>query len=178
MKPTFNNRLNDVYYVGEKQLWISRSIAVVGVLFALVNEELFILAEKRSDIMADEPGKWCLPCGYLDWDENGWDALRREVYEETSFLIDDYKRFLKFNNNLQPFFVNTSPSENRQNVALSYALLFDFPLGGLPEHIQDHQDSEVSEIKWIPYTEKNEYTWAFKHNERINMGIEEILKSE
>lgn len=177
MKPTFYNKLNNVYEVDGKQIWESRSVAVVGILFALVNNELFVLAEKRSDTMADEPGKWCLPCGYLDWDENGWDALRREVYEETSFFIDSYDKYLAFDNNHAPFFINTSPTENRQNIAMSYALLFDFPYGVFPKGIELHTDTEVSEIKWLPYVERNEYAWAFNHNRRINMALEYILKN-
>ena len=177
MKPIFHNRINNVYEVEGKQIWESRSVAVVGILFALVNNELFVLAEKRSTTMADEPGKWCLPCGYLDWDENGWDALRREVYEETSFLIDDHKKFLVFDNQQSPFFVNTSPTENRQNVAMSYALVFDFPHDVFPKNIEEHVDNEITAVKWLPYTDRHEYTWAFNHDRRINMALEHILKN-
>ena len=181
MKPVFHNRTNKEHkFIDEfnqnKVIWESRSVAVVGILFALVNNELFVLTEKRSDTMMDEPGKYCVPCGYLDWDENGWDALRREVYEETSFLIDDYKKYLVHDNNQSPFFVNTSPTENRQNVAMSYALVFDFPPNVFPRHIENHVDHEIAEVKWLPYADRNEYSWAFNHNQRINMALEYILK--
>lgn len=175
-KPVFQNRENNVYTVENKQIWESRSVAVVGILFALVNKKLYVLAEKRSDTIADEPGKWCLPCGYLDWNESGWDALRREVYEETSFLLDDYEEFLVHDNGKNPFFVNTSPSENRQNVALSYSLVFEFHNEEeFPKHIENHVDHEVSEIKWLPYDERHSLTWAFNHNHRINMALDHIL---
>ena len=182
MKPTFYHRINEEHIVKDefnnsKKIWESRSVAVVGILFALVEGKLSILSEKRSDTMADEPGKWCLPCGYLDWDENGWDALRREVYEETSFLIDDYKKYLVFDNNQSPFFINTSPTENRQNIAMSYALVFDFHVDVFPKHIENHVDHEIAEIKWLPYEERHDYVWAFNHNQRINMALEYILKN-
>ena len=74
--------------------------------------------EKRSPIM-DQPGKWCVPCGYMDCDESGIEAVIREVFEETSFYIPDLKHRLKSDNKGQPFFINTDPSENRQNIAIT-----------------------------------------------------------
>ena len=181
MEPTFKNKTNKLHIVKDefnnsKQIWESRSVAVIGIIFGLRDNKLFILAEKRSDTMMDAPGKWCLPCGYLDWDETGWEAIKREIFEETTLNLDDYKEHIVEDNNQQPFFVNTSPSENRQNIALSYCIVFDFPYDEFPEHLEKHAGDEVAVVKWIPYEKRNNYAWAFSHGSRINMALEHILK--
>lgn len=33
-------------------------------------------------------GKWCIPCGYVEWDEDIRDAARREMAEETGLDIE------------------------------------------------------------------------------------------
>ena len=64
----FKNRANEeVKLVDGRTKWISRSPAVVGVTFINVGKEIFILTEKRSAKM-DEPNKWAVVSGYLDWD--------------------------------------------------------------------------------------------------------------
>ena len=86
----FNNTPNTLHTIEGRMVPESRSVAVVGVIVAIDKhtslsylgcKDIYVLAEKRSRNM-DSPGKWCLPCGYLDWDETGPEALIREVYEE------------------------------------------------------------------------------------------------
>ena len=74
----------------------------------------------------DEPLKWCNPCGYLDWNEMGYQAVNREIWEETGVDLSKLTNYLVTNNDEQPFFVQTHPSENRQNVALTYCLIYNF----------------------------------------------------
>jgi 8-oxo-dGTP pyrophosphatase MutT (NUDIX family) len=174
MKPIFKNRPNKSYKIGNKEIWESRSPASVGIIFGFINKDLYVLAEKRAKIMPDAPGLWVVPCGYMDWDENGWDALRREVYEETSFFIDDYKEYIVFNNDKQPFYVMTEPHENRQNVALNYCLVFDFCKIGLPLEVEQYKDKEIEKVRWIHYSKINNYKWAFEHNKRIKMALKKF----
>ena len=79
-KPEFNNQPNKCITQDGKDYWISRSTAVVGVVCILKNREPYFLAEKRSQMM-DAPGLWCVPSGYIDWNENGVECLKREIYE-------------------------------------------------------------------------------------------------
>ncbi len=34
------------------------------------------------------PGLWCIPCGYVEYDEDVYDAIRREFKEETNLDIE------------------------------------------------------------------------------------------
>jgi len=174
MTPIFKHRPNKVHNINGKDIWESRSPAVVAFIFALYKDELYILGEKRSENMPQGPGRWVAPCGYMDWDESGWNALRREVYEETSFFIDTYKKYIIYDNNKEPFFVKTDPNENLQNVALNYSIFFDFDKrkSGIPYDIEAYSDKEVSQVKWILYNEVSKYDWAFEHDIRIEMAIQ------
>jgi len=178
MKPEFKNRGNEEVKLPDgRTVWLSRSSAVVAVVLGIHMDNIFVLAEKRSKTMMDAPGLWAVPSGYIDWDESGWEAVTRELYEETSFYLPKYENNLIFNNDEQPFFVRTDPGENRQNIALSYCLIYDFSKK-LPREIEGFKDKEIEEIKWIPveqvFTSGRE--WAFNHDERIEMAVEKFEK--
>jgi 8-oxo-dGTP pyrophosphatase MutT (NUDIX family) len=55
----------------------------------------FLIEKRGNKPDLDSKGKWCLPCGYLDWDESGSDAARRELWEEVGLepnhFIEDLK---------------------------------------------------------------------------------------
>ena len=183
-KPTFNNTPNEVfrmrYDTNDKgrisvDYWISRAPSVNGVIFAFgVEGGVRVLVVKRSKNMRDEPLKYCLPCGYLDWDETGYEGVTREVYEETTLYLPDLEPFLVNNNCGQPFYINTDPKSNRQNVSLNYLLIFDFLDGQdfFPEEIEKHTNSEVVKVKWLKVSELHTIkNWAFNHDERIKQAL-------
>jgi len=172
-KPEFNNRPNQcILGVDGKQYWISRSPAVVAVVFAIHKDNIFVMAEKRSSKMEDSPNKWAVPSGYLDWDETGSEAVERELWEELKFFKLKYDSHLIADNDEQPFYVNTNPTENRQNVALTYGYVYDFSDSlTLPKLCKS---DEVSITQWIPIDRvKNSemYDWAFSHDDRIEMAV-------
>lgn len=164
----FNNTENKCIKDCDDEYWISRSSAVVAIILAHIEGNTFVLTGKRSKNM-DQPGKQALVSGYFDWDENGWDAMRREVWEESQLDINSIQEHLVFNNNKQPYYVKTCPGENRQNLTLNYILEYDFG-DVIPDCIEEtskFKSSEVDSVNWINIEDLNNYEWGFDHEYRI-----------
>ena len=178
MKPIFKSRENKVHIVDGREVWESRSTAVGAIIFGYSDkdENVYVLVEKRSNKMPEGAGLWAVPSGYLNYDEDAWDAMRRELYEETSFFVDKYKKQLIFSNDKEPLFTFTKPTENRQNVILWFCLVYDFSKTGLPREIESFKDSEIDAIRWISVEDvfSNKYKWAFKHDERVRNALTKI----
>jgi 8-oxo-dGTP pyrophosphatase MutT (NUDIX family) len=186
-EPKFNNRSNDCittysfnsFSTGVKikqDYWISSAIAIDGLILALLPSGIHILITKRSDKMRDDPNKYCIPCGYLDWDETTHDAMIREVYEETSLYLPDHQKFLIFDNNKQPFLIRDDPKLNRQNVSLIYLSVYDFTMDvdKFPQYVENFNCREVSFVKWISVFDFNNLAsmyWAFSHDEIIKQAL-------
>jgi len=171
-KPKFKNRPNP-----HLDIWISRAPAVVGIIFAFgVEGGSRVLVIKRSDKMPDEPNKYGAPSGYLDWDESGFEAMTREVYEETSLYLPNYDPFLIFNNYEQPFYVHSDPTtDTLQNVSLTYVMVYDFHKEPdfFPADIEKYEDFETAKVEWLKLQDfyNTQYEWAFNHNKRIEMAL-------
>lgn len=200
MEPKFNNRPNEelqienriikfngnVYVLNEelsrpnpkledRTIWISRSVAIVGIVLGKFKDDVYVLIEERSQTMMDKPGRWCLPCGYIDWDENGLKAMTREIYEETSLYLPDYNKFLLNPNDIQSFYVNTEATENRQNIVLYYGFVYDFK-NGLPMEPYSYMNHEISDVRWVKLNEVDGYNLAFGHDRRIIQAEEHFSK--
>lgn len=144
--------------------WISRSIAVLGIVVCVKDGEYYILANKRGEGTPDFQGMWNMPCGYLDFDETTKEACSREVYEETGIKVNPNDwRFLA---------IADSPSQNRQNVTIRYIYFIDDPqpkdisLGANTED-RGGKDNEVETIAWVNLKNLDNYEWAFNHKEII-----------
>jgi ADP-ribose pyrophosphatase YjhB (NUDIX family) len=183
IEPKFKNRPNDrVMYEFEseatgvkikQEYWVSRSVAVDAFIFGVKDGVLHILTIKRSQYMMDEPNKYAVPSGYHDWNESGYDAMVREVYEETGLYIYDVGKYHIFSNTKQPFNVITDPESNkRQNVCLYYIGVFDFPHFKFPD-IESFVSKETALVKWMTMDEflKQNYEWAFNHDKRIKEAL-------
>lgn len=165
--PLFNNKPNQLIQQNDRDYWISRSVAVVCILMIIKNKKPHFLIEKRSKNM-DAPGLWCVPSGYLDWNEDAKECLRREVFEETTIDLEDdefEKSIIYKDNPTVPFFVKTHPGENRQNVTLNYAyaILYNDQIENATKIVND----EIDEIKLISLNKLEQYNWAFEHDKRI-----------
>ncbi len=162
-----------------KEYWISRSIAVVCMVLKRVNNRLYVLAEKRGKGAADNIGKLCMPCGYLDYDETLREACKREVFEETGIMLpsEDFKLIT----------INSDPKENHQNVsARYYCLAPHFVEPDLSKAFGGEKD-EVEDVMWIPvgnFEDDNfvfipysidDAEWAFNHKERIKSDILKVV---
>lgn len=167
----FNNRESK-----HIDIFVSRSTAVVGLVFAIVNDETWVLITKRSKHMPSEPRKLCIPCGFLDWDETRHDAMMREVYEETSFYMPDSEEWLVYNNDKKPFISLDNPNEGAQNISEIYISVFNFSdeIKAFPSEISRFTCKEVEFVQWVRISEllKNHetYEWAFDHNNTIIKG--------
>jgi ADP-ribose pyrophosphatase YjhB (NUDIX family) len=180
-KIVFKNKPNERIQVGywskkgnlKIDYFISRSVAVVGVVFIKVKDVDFVLVTRRSKHMTDEPNKLGLPCGYLDWNERIYDAMIREVYEETSLYIPEYKEFI-INDNTNPIRVKDDPSLNRQNISFVYMTCVDFGdnFDAFPSKIINYRNHETAEVYLKNLSDLynggfEKHEWAFNHNETI-----------
>jgi 8-oxo-dGTP pyrophosphatase MutT (NUDIX family) len=149
-----------------REYWISRSVAVLGIVTATdYNGVEHILAVQRGLGTPDPEfvGAWCLPCGYLDFDETCKEAVSREVKEETGIDISPDK--------FELVYINDDPkSDKRQNITLRFK-------AELIEYANDveltdkfSETNEVMDIKWIPIDWVDNYKWAFNH-EKIIKGL-------
>lgn len=166
--PVFNNRDNKPYVVDGRVIWDSRSPVVMAVILAQYKDEVYALINKRGKGMDVEQGKWNLPGGYMDWDENGFDAVHREVFEETGVDIIPirFENFVIKSHLYEPFMIKTEPTGARQNVTLVYGMYFK--CNELPKiNLEFDSNDEVDEALWVNLKEIDNYVFAFKHNHRI-----------
>jgi 8-oxo-dGTP pyrophosphatase MutT (NUDIX family) len=129
------------------------------------------LAVQRSAKM-DNPFKWCLPCGYLDWNESCRQAMVREVYEETGLYLKDPYIIEKTvrNNGGKPFRIQDDPNKDaKQNVSFSYVTVLNFSDENIPWEVEQFVTDEAFQIKWIPLASESisNLDWAFDHDSVI-----------
>lgn len=174
----FKNRSNKSYNVGDKTVWESRSVAVNCLVIFKPNTFLpdyYILAEKRGSAL-DHSGKWCFPCGYLDWDETVKEAVVREVFEETGLDLDYFieKNKIIVNNLDKPWYIDSNPISNRQNITLRHACVIEDEK--LPIITTKYSEpNEISELRWINIDDIAFYDWAFEHDKIIKEYIHKYV---
>lgn len=156
----FNHRPNVPYRVGGEIIWDSRSPAVVGACILYPFSEPEVLLMKRGPNSPDEVGKFCMPCGYLDWDESGTDGARREIWEETGIAIEDDWLFED-----QPWRVGHWPTTNRQNISLHFLFTKHLKQGEQKPatSVENCAPGEVDEVKWVSLKEATTMDLAFNH---------------
>ncbi|HEX3031973.1 MAG TPA: NUDIX hydrolase [Bacillota bacterium] len=62
---------------------------IVGVAGILLQEGKILLGRRKQGYA----GKWCIPCGYVEWDEPLEQALIREFREETGLEVVPHQLF-------------------------------------------------------------------------------------
>lgn len=145
---SFNNIPNELVTDTQgRQHWISPSISVDAMV--VVGE--LVLVVKRSDSMSN-PRKWCLPCGFMDWNESPLDAAIRELYEETG--VDIREADVMNTDYIRPHALNGT------------ALQFKFELPELPDIILD--TNECIEYEWVSIIELKNFDWVFGHDKLIS----------
>lgn len=177
-KRIFKNKPNKSHEINGKRVWESRSVAVNAVIIIEYNDELYVLMAQRGEGAADNQFKWNVPSGYLDNNETGPEAADREVWEETGFDIttinkiksdDVVANFLE-----QPWFVNTDPSANRQNVSLRYGVFFRTKKLPMLTDIFS-EPKEIADLKWEKIENIDKYDWAYGHDKVIGQFIQLLV---
>lgn len=84
-----------------------KSFALVGQKAIIVNSENKILLLQRSD-KSSLGGKWSLPGGALEEGENPYEAIQREIDEETELKVTDIK----------PFHIKSSQNKDKDFVVI------------------------------------------------------------
>lgn len=142
-----------------REYWISRSVAVLGVVKAIDrNGNKYVLAEQRGTGTPDPEyvGYWCLPCGYVDYNETCKQAIAREVKEETGISIHP--------ENFKLIEINDNPFEDkRQNITFRFRTELEGYINDFELTDKFSEINEVMNIKWIDLREINNYKWAFNH---------------
>ena len=152
-----------------EELWISRSIVVVCLVARITdNNKIEILVEKRGPLVS-ATGRWCFPCGYLDYDEDLTDAVIREVQEETGYTLE--RKDVNFID------INSKPEGKKQNVGIRHIAFIDNDKKQISDFELD--TNEVTELKWVEIGESvgNIFNidvnkldcvkWAFNHKSLI-----------
>ena len=149
----------------EREYWISRSIAAVVCIIAKDKSgDEYVLAVQRGKGTPDPEyvGKYCMPCGYLDYDETIAQAAQREVKEETglTFPVTDFK-LVTINDN--PF------DDKRQNVTFRYLVKSDILVNELELMFttKNSEKDEVNSIRFVKLSNIELYEWAFNHETLI-----------
>lgn len=185
MEKKFKNRQNTCIKQDGKEYWLSRSCSVNGLVVArdyVIYPNSYIdrvLIVKRGKGCKDNVGKYCLPCGYLDYDESCYEAFLREVYEETGLDIIKYEDLILLKNNIindeiQPDFVFSTPVGNVQNVALFYKIIFDISDNKkiLETSLENNEPDEIDEAIWINTRDVDKYDFCYGHDKIIkNINI-------
>jgi 8-oxo-dGTP diphosphatase len=65
--------------------WVYYRNPAVGVAVVLRDGEGRVLLGRRS---GSHGGEWCIPCGYVEWDEEVHQAAIREFHEETGLTVE------------------------------------------------------------------------------------------
>ena len=139
--PVCGAELTKRYLTGRERLVCSRcgrvhyENPIVGVAAIILNEEGKILLVRRS-LNITYPGLWCIPCGYLEYDEDVRVGIVREIAEETNLVIEPSEVFTVHSN-----FHN--PQQHTVGIWFLSKVVSGIPLA----------DDDASELGWFELTD-------------------------
>ncbi len=134
----------------ESKIKVFGGVAVM--LYRFTNGEVEFLFQHRSKYLMGNPDKWDVSAGgHTNLDENTIDAMVREVNEEIGVEIDKNK--LEF-----------AATYLRREVSVIVSLYFYDYTGR--EDVFHFNDKEVEEVKWVKYSEVDEFMPNLKNQLR------------
>tara|TARA_R110002153_G_scaffold45929_3_gene129371 strand:- start:14148 stop:14657 length:510 start_codon:yes stop_codon:yes gene_type:complete len=152
--PIYGNKENTCYTkgnIGDKKVWVSRATAVCIV----AQFDKAILIGQRGEKL-NHAGKWCLPCGYVDYDETIYEAASRELYEEMGIYVPPAKF-----EEVGFYEVMSDPTRDElQNITFHFHV-------GLTSMFVNIDNKEVVSHSWITKNMVDDFEFAFNHPERI-----------
>lgn len=121
-----------------------------------------ILLGKRASHLTN-PGKYCLPGGFLNRDEEAEQAVLRELQEETGYVGEVVKLLRVVDN-------PNRKGEDRQNVSFVYLI-------NVGEKVSE-PDNETKAAVWFPLDQlPQEEDIAFDHYEIIKKYLTTVVRS-
>jgi ADP-ribose pyrophosphatase YjhB (NUDIX family) len=163
-------RPNKRYETEDGPVFASRSVTVNAVIINFAKSERgynsYVVLTKRSQFMSDSPGKWCVPSGYLDWDETIKEATIREVKEEIGLDLNELSRYFFYKLN---FKINSEPVR-KQNIEFS-SLFYTYQLN-LNDFNFKLDPLEVTEARLVHVKDLHMYDIAFDHADLIREAAE------
>ncbi len=177
LKPPFKNRPNNCVTLDGKPHFIARDCAVVAQVFLYdkQSQTWYVLLGKRGSNVPDFQGFWGFPCGYLDWDETLYEAVLREVWEETGLVLADLptsKQVLKSHNlpsendrSPLPWKISDNPSNSsKQNISHHFSFYVHWHAAELPAlTIEYAETNEAEAAQWVSLEEAKQFDMAFNH---------------
>jgi len=124
--------------------------------------------------MPNFQGYWNLPCGYLDWDETLYQAVLREVWEETGLILADLNDATEtiHSHNLpvinqvsvMPWLISDRPGGQKQNISHHFEFLFHWQGEVLPAlTIDNAEPNEAEAAEWFLLDDALGFDLAFRH---------------
>lgn len=151
-----------------------------GITLGYFHQDFYILGNERGRGCSEESGKWNLPCGFIEPDENGQECISREIREECGIFIPP-KEFRQLETETEP------SRRHKGHITVRYIALIDENTEGIDCSEFGNigstggEKDEVSQRKWIKLGEYQNYRWAFVHAEvikEIKGIIEDLMKKD
>ena len=153
----FNNRHNQMIKdQNGKVHWISRSVVVVAIVFW---RDYFLIVRRGKSVF--ETGKWCLPCGYLDYNETIEECAIREIWEESGVDLRKSKHQLTLD------YVNSNPDTQKQQIGFHYIVEIDSDSERPEVDLSVVDSDETTDAKWIKIEDLSKFKFAFNHDKKM-----------
>ena len=152
-----------------KEYWISRSNVISLYVFCKdKNNRWCVLASKRGPKVKVSPNKWNVVCGFLDYGYTLEDTAVKECWEETGVKIN--KNMLRNN--------GTHSEKVYDSVVTRFSCVLPGTIESYPTSIANAEPGEVTEAKWIPLDEIQQYIWMNNQGVKIQNAANSIITNE
>lgn len=148
-----------------KKLWYSRSLACSLIILRIDQsgkKDSELLITKRGSGCEFGAGLWCIPGGFIDFDEDAKQCTVRETFEETGIDISEYIDKIEIK------MLDSSPNKTRQSMCAYHMLIIDrHKTKDWKFSTENSEPNEVSNIKWIKIKDIDNYKWLSNQREYL-----------